>query len=66
MFSCSGQRYRNTRKYNERKLDNCYAIPLSIEDTKYMNFTLFFYARYSEVAIIELNARNLAVPTSTK
>ena len=46
MFSCSGQRYRNTRKYNVRKFDNCYAIPLSIEDIKDMNFTLFFYARY--------------------
>ena len=31
-----------------------------------MNFALFFYTRYSEVAIIELNDRNLAFPTSTE
>ena len=49
MFSCSEQQYGNTRKYNVRKLENCYAIPLSIEDIKDMNFTLFFYVRYSEV-----------------
>ena len=31
-----------------------------------MNFTLSFYARYLEVTIIELNDRNLAVPSSTE
>ena len=66
MFSCSEQQYGNTRKYNVRKIENCYAIPLSIEDIKDMNFTLFFYARYSEVVIIELNDRNLVIPTTIK
>ena len=64
MFSCSEQRYGKTRKCNVRKFKNCYAIPLSVEDMKDINFTLFFYARYSEVAIIELNDRTLVVPTS--
>ena len=64
MFSRSEQQYGNMRKHHVRKFKNCYAIPLSIEDIKDMNFILFLYARYSEVVIIELNDRNLGVPTT--
>ena len=45
MVSYSEQQYGNTRKYNVRKFENCYAIPLSIEDIKDMNFTLFFLCK---------------------
>ena len=71
MLSCSAneQRHGNTREYNVRKFENCYAIHLSIEDIR-SEFCFIFYATISKVSMIHvvqvaiLGFNDAVVPTA--